>query len=493
MRGPRVQWGLRLLIFGLWAGAPMGSLYLAKHAEGPDKGGEWAWMGLMAAVPPLAALAFNGSAGFYTASAFSALLALVLSLAVASHSAATGVELQISSLLPLFAVLAATVACHHFLGLRMRRGHSERQALEDLDDEVASLAEKLQDGEKALARNENRSKRYSRLQEAATQLGTTLELETLADLIMAQTLQILQERALTLSLFIFEAGGRELLRRQVDQGAGALLPPEAQAGADPLNQWVISRGTTLIIRDLEKDFRFRGLETSGLKGKCFYISPLLSSQGQVTGLLRVESLEKDALDTEDQRILESLVVLASLSAENAKLYRETQELAITDGLTKLLLRRPLLERLDSELKRSLQTGQPLAFILLDIDHFKAVNDTYGHPLGDKVLREIAQGVKRRVRDVDLCGRYGGEEFAVLLPATDLKGGLLVAERIREGVRREAFELRGDSKTITVSLGVACFPEDAQSMEALIERADEALYRSKEGGRDRVTAYSGGPA
>ena len=197
---------------------------------------------------------------------------------------------------------------------------------------------------------------------------------------------------------------------------------------------MIARGTTLIIRDLEKDFRFRGLETSGVAGKCFYISPLLSSQGQVTGLVRVEASEKDVLDTEDQRILESLVVLASLSAENAKLYRETQELAITDGLTKLLLRRPLMERLENEMERAVQSQSPLSFILIDIDHFKSVNDTYGHPVGDKVLREIAAMVKKRVRDVDLCGRYGGEEFAVLLPATDLKGALLVAERIREGVR-----------------------------------------------------------
>jgi diguanylate cyclase (GGDEF)-like protein len=253
----------------------------------------------------------------------------------------------------------------------------------------------------------------------------------------------------------------------------------------------MSRGTTLIIRDLEKDFRFRGLETSSLKARSFHLSPLLSSQGAVTGLVRVESPQKDAIDNEDQRLLESLVVLASLSTENAKLYRETQELAITDGLTKLLLRRQLLERLEDELKRAAQSGTPLSFILLDIDHFKAVNDTYGHPAGDKVLREIAQMVKKRVRDVDLCGRYGGEEFAVLLPATDLKGAKLVAERIREGVGREPFELRGESRRITVSLGISSFPGDAQEMEDLIERADEALYRSKERGRDRVTAFAEG--
>jgi diguanylate cyclase (GGDEF)-like protein len=308
-------------------------------------------------------------------------------------------------------------------------------------------------------------------------------------MLLGQAEQILAEKRAAIALFVFDANGKEVLRSQTDGGAGTHFPDDKAASEDPLNQWVLARGTTLIIRDLEKDFRFRGLDMASLKALGYYISPLTSTQGAVTGLLRVETLEREGIDTEDQRLLESLSVLASLAFENAKLYRETQELAVTDGLTKLLLRRPLLERLDEEFKRSSQSGTPLSFILLDIDHFKAVNDTYGHPAGDKVLREIAARVRKRVRDVDLCGRYGGEEFAILLPATDLKGARLVAERIREGVKAQPFELRGESRVVTVSLGVACYPDDAGQPEALIQKADEALYRSKSAGRDRVTAIS----
>ena len=491
MKNTRLQWLLRVLIILAWIVAPVLALMVAGNDKAGSHMGAWVWMGLMSSLPPLAVLAFNSSTGFYLASSISGLFAATVSFSIAARSSLEGPLPLLSALVSSVSVLLTAWICHNFLSERLMRQHSERQAIEDLEDELSTLTQKVIEGETALARNENKRKRYSRLQDAATQLGTTLELEKLADLILSQTLQILQDRAVTLSLFIFEAGGKEMLRRQIDHGAGAMLKPEQQAAEDPLNQWVISRGTTLIIRDLEKDFRFRGLETGGLNGKCFYISPLLSSQGQVTGLVRMEALDKDAIDNEDQRLLESLVVLASLSAENAKLYRETQELAVTDGLTKLLLRRTLLERLESELKRAGQTETPLSFILVDIDHFKSVNDTYGHPAGDKVLREIAQMVKKKVRDVDLCGRYGGEEFAVLLPATDLKGAKLVAERIREGVRKEAFELRGEKRSITISLGISSFPEDAREMEALIERADEALYRSKERGRDRVTAFSEG--
>ncbi len=197
------------------------------------------------------------------------------------------------------------------------------------------------------------------------------------------------------------------------------------------------------------------------------------------------------MDQEDGRLLESLVVLASLALENAKLYRETQDLAVTDGLTKLLLRRVLLEKLDQELHRAKDKDSPLSLVLLDIDHFKSVNDTYGHPAGDAVLREVAARVKRSVRDVDVCGRYGGEEFMVLLPQTPLEGALLVAERIREAVKAKPFELRGEERRITVSLGVAVYPLHSDNGRALIEASDEALYKSKENGRDRVTAAKEG--
>ncbi len=470
-------WLARTMIAFIWVGAMSLALVF----------GHGGYLGILAVLPLLGLLAWDSPVAFY----FLGGVGLFTS-GVGLGIAAGLSEAEGSVAGAFWAVLAngmVMAVCQRFLAVREREGHARRQWIEELQDEAGSLAEKIVEQESALTRLENRRKRYSRLQEAAAQLATTLELEELAVMVLSQAEQILAEKRAGIILFVFDANGKEILRSQTDSGAGTHFTDDRVASEDPLNQWVLARGTTLIIRDLEKDFRFRGLDMSASKSVGFYISPLTSTQGAVTGLLRVETLEREGVDTEDQRLLESLSVLASLAFENAKLYRETQELAVTDGLTKLLLRRPLLERMDEEFKRSSQSQSPLSFILLDIDHFKAVNDTYGHPAGDRVLREIAARVRKRVRDVDVCGRYGGEEFGILLPATDLKGARLVAERIREGVKALPFELRGETRVVTVSLGVACYPDDASEPEALIQKADEALYRSKSSGRDRVTAIS----
>jgi diguanylate cyclase (GGDEF)-like protein len=278
------------------------------------------------------------------------------------------------------------------------------------------------------------------------------------------------------------------LRKEFVSKKGNPFPAKTKVDADPLNQWVISRRAPLIVKDLSRDFRFKGLDIAAIEGKCFLISPLLV-EGKVTGLVRICSPQPDIFDSEDQRLLESLVSLAGLSLENAKLFAETEKLAITDGLTKLLLRRPLLERLEEELRRSAERKSQLSCILLDIDHFKSVNDTFGHPAGDEVLRAIAAILKHNVRDVDFLGRYGGEEFMVLLPETPLEGSRLVADRIRQAVAARPFRLREQDRTITVSLGVAVYPQAASEMEGLIQKADEALYYAKEHGRNQVVDFT----
>jgi diguanylate cyclase (GGDEF)-like protein len=424
------------------------------------------------------ALAFLTAAGFGAAGL---LLALLLRTDDPGRAIALGCSLTLA---------LSAWAGWLFLRAAQDRADEVRRSLEELEEDLVKLRQAKTGAEKNLLIHENRRKRYSRLQESATAMASSLSLEKLTELALDQTGQLLSGVRLNVSIFLLDPGGKEMMRQTMDLGGGAAYPDERAVGDDALNAWVMARGTSLVIKDLEKDFRFRGLDMQSVKGRSFHLSPLLSTQGQVTGLVRVESSEREAMDQEDGRLMESLVVLASLAFENAKLYRETQDLAVTDGLTKLLLRRVLLERLDQELVRSTDKGGQTALVLLDIDHFKSVNDTYGHPAGDAVLREVAARVKGSVRDVDVCGRYGGEEFVVLLPQTPLEGALLVAERIREAVKSRAFELRGDARIITVSLGVAVFPAHGGNGRALIEAADAALYRAKEAGRDRVLPAEG---
>ncbi|MCM2307133.1 MAG: diguanylate cyclase [Sulfuritalea sp.] len=169
--------------------------------------------------------------------------------------------------------------------------------------------------------------------------------------------------------------------------------------------------------------------------------------------------------------------------QEQSLLRELQRLATTDALTDVYNRRHLDATLKTELDRAKQSGLPLSVIMLDVDHFKKFNDTYGHDQGDRVLKMTGHVMKAALREYDVPCRYGGEEFAVVLPATGAAGALAVAERLRCDVE----SMRVDDLRVTISLGIACYPDIAAAApEALILAADGALYRSKDGGRNRST-------
>src|SRR5690606_14074493 len=146
------------------------------------------------------------------------------------------------------------------------------------------------------------------------------------------------------------------------------------------------------------------------------------------------------------------------------------------------------ERFAQLLERSARHKHPAAILLCDVDHFKGVNDNYGHPVGDEVLRQVARVLRTAVRVIDIPARYGGEEFAVVLESTDLEGALHLAERIREDVGRLEIQTEKGVLQVTMSIGVAAFPDDAREQALLIERADLALYHAKQTGRNRVVCH-----
>ena len=177
-------------------------------------------------------------------------------------------------------------------------------------------------------------------------------------------------------------------------------------------------------------------------------------------------------------------VIEMTKADNARL----EALALTDPLTLVLNRRALVNRLMAEVDRARRYESVVTILMIDLDHFKGVNDTYGHLAGDQVLRDVAQLLQHEVRSVDIVARYGGEEFIVVLPETSTEGGVTFAERIRERIEARTFESTGHSLLLTTSIGVASFPSArVASMEELVARADEALYRAKAEGRNRVRA------
>lgn len=190
---------------------------------------------------------------------------------------------------------------------------------------------------------------------------------------------------------------------------------------------------------------------------------------------------------EDVATLGSFAAQASVAVENVLLHKEAQRLSITDGLTGVWNRRYLQLTLTKEIERAQRFGRPLSVLMMDIDHFKLVNDAHGHQVGDEVLVELTRRTMSTIRgQIDSLARYGGEEFIVVLPETPSDGAKVVADKILAVIRHRPFvEDEGAGVPLTVSIGVAAFPEDGSTADELVRAADLAMYRAKEAGRDRV--------
>ncbi len=203
---------------------------------------------------------------------------------------------------------------------------------------------------------------------------------------------------------------------------------------------------------------------------------------------RLGYLVYKGVPTKDQEKFAILAHQFALALRRIHLYKDIATMAITDGLTTLYTRRYFLERFDEEVKRAALRKIKLSFLMLDVDHFKMVNDQYGHLTGDAVLKEIGQIIRESIREIDIAGRYGGEEFCVVLPDTDLEGARLVAERIRRSAQDTLIRAYDASIRVTVSIGISCYPTDGKLLEELIDKADWALYRAKSQGRNAVVAF-----
>ncbi len=216
--------------------------------------------------------------------------------------------------------------------------------------------------------------------------------------------------------------------------------------------------------------------------KGYTVLPLMIHK-QTLGYLAAGGIKEEDLDK-----FHILTQQFLLGIKRALLYKKVQELTITDTLTQVFNRRHLLDRLNEEVERSKKFNHNLSFLMADIDHFKKYNDHYGHLVGDAILRETSRAIKENLRQIDFMGRYGGEEFLIILTMTDKEQAKFAAERIRQAVEHKHIRAYDEDLKVTISIGISTFPADADEAPSLIDRADGALYQAKHKGRNKVCAY-----
>lgn len=324
-----------------------------------------------------------------------------------------------------------------------------------------------------------RSQELEALRQASLHLTSRLELQSVLGAILDYTLRLVAcDNA---RIFLYD--GERLTFGAVLWADGRQDKTYAEPRSDGLTYTVARSGERLVISDVNSHPLFRDWQWGGA------IAGLpLRIGDQVCGVMNVAFDRPHAFDENELRVLELLADQAAIAIRNAQLHAEVQDLAITDSLTGLYNLRGFFELGRREVERARRFGRPLTAIMFDLDHFKRVNDTYGHATGNQVLAGLAQHCQHELREVDLLGRYGGEEFAVLLPESDLATARLVGERLRRRVEQAMLDTDRGPMRITISLGVAALDEECADLDDLLERADQALYAAKRAGRNRVRVW-----
>ncbi|HET7200216.1 MAG TPA: diguanylate cyclase, partial [Burkholderiales bacterium] len=291
-----------------------------------------------------------------------------------------------------------------------------------------------------------------------------------------------------------KAGAMFLLdatRARSETAAGWASPQGLEQVFAPNDCQAVRRGHLYHVADSAKQANCRHF--AGEPPGAYVCVPMIA-QNEVIGTLHFQSTPASAqtwrCTDEDIDLINSVAEHAALAIANVELRERLQEQAMRDKLTGLYNRHYVQEWFGLELRRAQRHGRAVAALMLDIDHFKRFNDTFGHEAGDLVLRELAGVLGRMARKSDVASRYGGEEFLLLLPECPLEAAIRKAGQIREEVERLQVEYRGSKVgAVTVSIGVAAFPEHADDAGALLRCADNALYLAKQAGRNRVVAYS----
>lgn len=328
------------------------------------------------------------------------------------------------------------------------------------------------------------------LYSAGVMLASAANTSQTLEMIMESALNITGMTAGSLALYDEEKGVMQI-KAAIGFEAGS-LPENYTWKVRPggLTSYILSNNNPTVINDLDEQNSFDAGPLSEIGVRSLIATPLKVS-GKIVGILYVDDFVPRKFTDREINILNLLALQAAAAIDKALLLERAEFMATTDGLTKLFNHRHFVRSLEREVKRADRYGYPVSLLMIDVDHFKIFNDTFGHLQGNVVLTTLANILRQSARETDMVARYGGEEFAIILSQADREHAAQIAERIRGEVEEAYFP--GEDKQplgrVTISIGVAGYPEDARSSMELVDKSDRALYLSKERGRNRVTDFS----
>jgi diguanylate cyclase (GGDEF)-like protein len=324
------------------------------------------------------------------------------------------------------------------------------------------------------------------LMEIGKALTSSLNLREVLQVIMGKISELLQPKSW--SLLMVDPETSELYFEIAVSPVAEQLKQLRLKPGEGIAGWVAEHGEPLLITDAQTDARFaKEVDCKVDFTTRSVICVPLNVRGRVLGVIELINRLEDTLYQEnDLTILSTIADFAAIAIENARNYERMCELVVTDDLTGLYNARHFSTIIDREFQLAKRYTQPLSLLFLDLDHFKKVNDSYGHLTGSRVIGEVGKLIKRNIRSVDYAARYGGDEYVVLLPNTNRQGALTVANHLRDFIRQHPFVSDdGTAFGVTASFGMASYPEDAATRDDLLRFADQAMYMVKETTRDGI--------
>lgn len=370
----------------------------------------------------------------------------------------------------------------------------EKNAIRDQDKEIlkrfSSLAAALITNARMRAFQERAAHTFQIFYQASHRFTTSLDLDDVFD-VLYTTVPMITPCSRQIGIVFDE--NRNVGRIVGVRGNSLDINPGMEFSINKgLYSFVFQKRKMVNINDYlpyqSKYYRFFPNEKKDQPIRSLIIFPITDDEFRCRGVFSVESNEPNQFTNETMQIFSTLMENASVAFTRAVLYQKMELLATTDGLTGLNNHRHFQEILSKELERARRYRHPLSLLLMDIDHFKTFNDTYGHPVGDLVLKEISLCIQKSIRTNDIPARYGGEEFTVIIPETNQANAMIIAERVRATIEKHIIHSLEKQLRVTVSIGCATYPTQASSQQELIDLADKALYYSKGHGRNQINAY-----